>query len=104
MDEHKKPTIGFWFTVVAAALVPLAMYVGAYLVLVEPRTYAIGGSAGYDFFTVANYRWPGSDETIDSEFVATIFSPVNALDRRVRIKTWEPLAVLGQGRKTPLPR
>lgn len=100
MDEQKKPTVGFWAAVVAAVLVPLAMYVGAYLALVQAVTvithigqvftlpdgsYELSG-----FPRVARYRWPWSGNRIETEFVVTLFGPVHKIDRKVRAHMWKP--------------
>lgn len=90
MDEHKKPTIGFW-AAVAAALVALAIYLAAYDVLVLPETHFYSPWMGHqDRVTVARYRWPRSRRAIESGLVQLLFEPLNRLDRKVRPERWPP--------------
>lgn len=92
MDEHKKPTIGFWTTVAGVLFTPLASYVGAYLTLVVAVEYRTFGSTGGLFglvpVTVAVYRWPEGDE-LESKLWQDVFRPLNYLDRKVRHEKWE---------------
>lgn len=96
MDEHKKSTIAFWTTV---GFLPLALYVGAYLLTNEPvflpefppGVMFSGEWHGgpYQAVALAVYRWPGDREILTSRIVSRAFAPLNALDREVRRSRWE---------------
>lgn len=104
MDERRQAKTGFWATVWAVVIAPFALYVGAYILLVEPVFW----EEGYRFMRVlpatyvgdAYYCWPvGNEVTRDSRwprkelvhqrFWQNMFVPLNALDRKIRPRTWE---------------
>lgn len=88
MTDREKPTIGFWAAVVTAVFTPLVIYVGAYLVLVEPLDHDIDLVIGAGDIP-ASYAWPGSIRTFQSSPVLIrVFAPLNELDRKLRPGKW----------------
>lgn len=83
MDEHEKPTIGFWAAVVAAMLVP-ALYVIAYLLAVQP----VEVSPAYSTLTVTIATYPSLDQLGPGGLWTRVFTPANALDRWLRPAAW----------------
>jgi len=100
VSQHKQPSLGFWASIVAAALVPVVIYVGAYLALVRAEAVTFltgpvfrlpdGRREPSGFPKVAHYRWPLSERGIEGGFVSTLFGPVHDLDRKMRIEMWAP--------------
>ena len=89
MNERKKPSIAFW---AAVAGVPLALYLGAYLLLVQPtlRAFLVSPGSAVDFSVVPAYRWPGRDDAWESNFCTTVFGPLIFLDRTLLPARWTP--------------
>ena len=78
--------------IVAVVLLLLpVLYVGSYLALVEPEgrpvqvNYRGAGGGMWQVWKTSNYRCNG-------EWVASLFWPLEQVDRKVRPGTWEPVA------------
>lgn len=90
MSERDKLTVTFRATV--AAVVLLAVYVGAYLWMVKPIPYNILAFAPPDLprghSHVVYLAGPDGRYLEDQKFWSTVFAPANALDRKLRPGKW----------------
>lgn len=85
MDDKRHS--GVWITAIVLLLLPV-LYVGSYAGLVVPKGIWIGNTYWVDEAEVTNatahyifYRWGGN-------YAATIFWPLEQLDRRTRPESW----------------
>lgn len=86
-DDRRKSAWVFWFAAITATVVvPLALYVGAYLWMAERVDYI----ASFGSWTGPRYRWGSSgNEVGHPELWSKLFSPIHDLDRKIRPKKWE---------------
>lgn len=84
MSDQKKPITLAWPALTLLVLMlPLALYVGLYGLMVDAVHYGVAGTST----GVAVYRWNGT-EVRQQEFFRTFFGPVHWIDRRIRPGSW----------------
>lgn len=91
MSARDKPSTGFWVAVIVGLIAPLVIYVGLYLWMVDVVVIAPLWvvSSGPSEYTEPRYKWgPSGSEVGHHRLWMQVFSPVHALDRRMRPAKW----------------
>lgn len=75
MEDKRSSAV--WVVVAAVFMLPV-LYFGSYLALMQPGSFALGGT----FTKYADYRYGGL-------YAARFFYPAHLLDRRIRPAYWQ---------------